>query len=208
MFKQLAEKSFAESSFILHSKEMEDFEKKKTDKSEISPIVKLKNIIGEIERNMGTNICYMDPAVYINGKNIRPFYKYILNFKDLDLCLPRHTKRNGYSTSFMKIKCTKKTLALFEHVLERVKKNNIESEEGVVNNVVKEWEGRIAFEELNSKVVSTPFISSDAIRQNFFAWNILTKNEGLTQSKLYDNKVKIVFDHRFINREDYNYYRL
>ena len=80
---------------------MEDYEKKKGDKSEISPIVKLKNIIEEIKRNMGTNICYMDPSVYINDKNIRPFYKYILNFKDCDLCLPRHTKRNGYSTSLL-----------------------------------------------------------------------------------------------------------
>ena len=150
----------------------------------------------------------MDPSVYINEKNIRPFYKYILNFKDCDLCLPRHTKRNGYSASFIKIKCTKKTLALFEHLLQRVKKNNAENEEPVINNVIREWEGRLAFEELNSKVVSTPFISSDAIRQNFFAWNVLTKNEGFTQSKLYDHKVKIVFDHRFINREDYNYYRL
>ena len=99
-------------------------------------------------------------------------------------------------------------LAFFNHILDRVKKNKAENEEPVINNVVREWEGRIAFEELNSKVVSTPFISSDAIRQNFFAWNVLTKNEGFTQSKLYDNKVKIVFDHRFINREDYNYYRL
>ena len=208
MFKQLLEKSLEGSSFVVTSTELDTFKKKKVEKVELNGLHKLQHLCKDIEDNLGNNILYVDPTVYINPARARDLYKYLLNFKDVDLCMAKHSKRNGYSPSVMKIKCTKKMLAFFKHVKDRVKKSKQVSEEPVINNVVKEWEGRIEFAELNSKFLVCPFISSEAVRQNFFAWTVWTKAEGLTSSEIYDNKVKIVFDHRFINREDYNYYKL
>lgn len=208
MFKQMAEKSLTDSSFVLQSKELEDYEKTKGGRVELDPEIKLSQLVLDIEKNVGSNIIYIDPSVYINPGNVRGFYKYMLNFKDVDLCMATHIKRKGHSSALMKIKCTKKTLAFFEHALSRVQKNSAESEEPILNNMLKEWEGRITFEALNSKVCCTPFITSDAIRTNYYAWHVMSRAEGLTTTKLYDSKVKIVFDHRFINREDYNYYKL
>lgn len=209
MFKQKAESTCSDSSFVLESKELEDYEKNKKDKFEINPVLKYKTISKDIEKNLGSNVLFIDPCIFFNKKNIRDFYKYILNFKDQDVCVARNLKRNSYNPAVLKIKCTKKTLALFNHITDRIKKNQSENpEEGVVNNVLKEWKERITLSELNTKVACTPFISSEAIRENYFAWVVQIKNEGLTQSKLYDAKVKIVYDHRFITKEDYSYYKL
>ena len=209
MFRQKNEDSLSNSRFVLHSQELEEYEKKKSDRFEICPELKYSIIADLIEKHLGTNIVVMDPAVYINKVRVRDFYKYILNFKDQDLCLARNNKRNSLCASFMKIKCTKKTLALFRHVLERIKKNQANSpEEPVINNVIEEWKERITFSELNNKIVCTPFIVSDAIRKNYYAWAISTRSEGMSQTKLYNHKVKIVYDHRFINREDFAYYKV
>lgn len=208
MFKQMAERNFENSSFILESRELDDFKKKKLEKVELNGLYKMNKLCEDIEANLGSNILYIDPAVYVNPAKVRDLYKYILNFKDVDLCLPKHTKRSGYSPSVMKIKCTKKMLAFFEHIRDRVKKSKQYTEEPVINNAINEWKERISFEELNAKVLCTPFISSEAVRQSYYLWNVWTKAEGLSSSEIYDNKVKIVFDHRFINREDYNYFKL
>lgn len=209
LFKQKMESACAESSFVLESKELEDFEKHKKDKFEINPLLKYKSISKDIEKNLGNNILIADPSVFFNKKNIRDFYKYVLNFKDQDICIARNLKRNSLNASVLKIKCTKKTLALFNHITQRIKNNKSENpEEGVINNVLKEWKERITLSEFNTKVACTPFISSEAIRENYFAWVVQIKNEGSTQSKLYDSKVKIVYDHRFITKEDYAYYKL
>ena len=208
MFKELMEKSLEDSSFVLNSRELDDFKKKKTEKVELNGLYKLNKLCEDIEENLGSNILYLDPSNYVNKTRVRDLYKYLLNFKDVDLCLPKHVKRNGYSPSMMKIKCTKKMLACFNHIKDRVEKTKQESEEPVINNVIKEWKDRITFEELNAKFICTPFISSEAVRQSFFVWNVWTKSEGLASQDLYDSKVKVVFDHRFINREDYNYYKL
>ena len=70
MFKQMAEKSLTDSSFVLQSKELEDYEKTKGGKVELDPEIKLSQLVLDIEKNIGSNIIYIDPSVFINQRQL------------------------------------------------------------------------------------------------------------------------------------------